>query len=727
MELAYLYIKEYHNLKNVELNFSQKIKVNFDKENKKLFLGINDNIELHNFWGKNINNLTMIVGNNGVGKTSLMHYIISICHSMIEDEETTSGGIVVFRQGKNIYYHILGRKKIQVSLLKIGVEEELRNIGYNVEMLNFKELKAKFEKVKMIYLTNAISYADYKRQFWPSKNRFSPLYDCSIGGLLYCASASDINYKLRQQYNRGLEFVNYYTYEKYRQVKFVFDKNQYKNLEELNAEGYRVPKPNKLYINLYLDNQLRYFVEKETQETHPLYEWDRILFPKEVEKIEHIILLWKQKGEADVLSLLRYQFCRCCIWAMIRSIVRGFDEILRTRFWIELLKWEEKGIAKDKDFLWVTEKIWEFCLQFVADKNKEMESQLKEFERQCKQYYIDFINFILTTNLEEHFLLEGSAKDIWRTEMKEGVIRISVFTSDVEWFVNFLEKYRYTSNPDYYLDFDWGLSSGETNLLNMFALLYCIFPMDYTNRKNGPYKIYNEWEVGKHVPCDSVILMVDEADLTFHPEWQREYIALLTAFLTKVYPEECCEHIQIILSTHSPILLSDIPQQNVMYLKSNAKGQVEVSRSADIPTFGQNIHLLYRESFFLSKGTMGRFAHDKIEKCFETLENLSKNCKELSEISNKSLLTDKIEEIRQELDEQRNFIMIIAEPIIKKKLLLKVEEIEQKLLFDAPKEGAQIHHETNFIEKLSDERLEILLEQLKEEKDRRGNDKNSDV
>lgn len=727
MELAYLYINEYRNLKDIEFNFSQTLRISYKKKNNKLSIEEKDNTLSNNFWGENINNLTMIVGKNGVGKTSLMQYIISIWQSLILQESPVADGIIVLQEEERIFYCVIKHTECNLSELRICLSKKLELKGVEIKKQNFRELKDGLKDVKLIYLTNAISYADYHRNNMNSWNRFTPLYDCSVGGLMCSDSVSDVNRELRRHYNGISEFENYYTYEKYRQVKFVFDKNQHRNLGELAVEGYHVTVPNKLYINLFLDNQLRFLQEKATVETHPLYDLDKKLFPGQVKKMEMEILRWEQEKVINTVQLLRYQFCRCCIWGMVRSIIRNFDEFQRVNFITRLVAWDEYYEVEDDEFLQTVDRIWDFSKKFIKEMQIEIDSGLSEFEKQCKQYYLGFIEYIENADLEKHFSLESSFREVLETEMKDGIVRISVSTSDDEWFIEFLQKYRYTSNPDYYLDFDWGLSSGETNLLSMFSLLYCIFPMDYTNQKNGKYKIYNKWSTGQYIPCNNLIIMVDEADLTFHPEWQQEYIAILTAFLSKIYPNECCENIQLILSTHSPILLSDIPQQNVICLEVNEKKAVSVVDSTNISTFGQNIHLLYREGFFLRKGTMGKFAHDKIQECFEMLENIEKEIEEWGEVCNRSDLDGRVNEIYQKLNNQRRFVMLVAEPIIKKRLIMEIEEIEQKLPTKESLEVKSKESESKFVEALPDDKLDALFEQLKKERNRRRNDKNSNL
>lgn len=324
------------------------------------------------------------------------------------------------------------------------------------------------------------------------------------------------------------------------------------------------------------------------------------------------------------------------------------------------------------------------------------------------------------------------------------MITFTVNTDDADWFMEFLQKYRYICTPDYFLDFHWGVSSGENSLLSLFASFYYIFDEDYTNKKHGDYKIVNRFsqqffklkrfeqsEQFKETKCDSVILLIDEADLTYHPEWQRVFIALLTAFLPKIYPLQCCQNIQIVLSTHSPILLSDVPQQNVIYLKYNPeKHCTMVDDSVHAGTFGQNIYLLFKDSFFLEKGTIGLFAQRKMNELVHNLKEIEnvielkkgkpeedkseqKESKQNKQEQNK-FDWSKAEKLEYRLEyECRPYAELIAEPIIRRKVLMWIDTLEQKI---------SRHNQNNHIQEMTDAELERELGRLQKELDRRRND-----
>lgn len=148
------------------------------------------------------------------------------------------------------------------------------------------------------------------------------------------------------------------------------------------------------------------------------------------------------------------------------------------------------------------------------------------------------------------------------------------------------------------------LSSGEEESLNLFSLLYDAIELQPL--KSSDLKAPR-------------LLILDEAEIGFHPEWQRSYIKTLLRFVTSL--KVCAGHdYQIIVTTHSPILLSDIPSCCCNFLERRADGATYNVRDVQPQTFATNVFELYRNSFFLHKGLIGQYAEEK-------LKNLETKCK----------------------------------------------------------------------------------------------------
>lgn len=152
------------------------------------------------------------------------------------------------------------------------------------------------------------------------------------------------------------------------------------------------------------------------------------------------------------------------------------------------------------------------------------------------------------------------------------------------------------------------LSSGEFEMLNLFSRIHdatVLRPKKFVNIES------------------SCMIMLDEAEIGFHPDWQRRYLKLVIDFLDSlklIYPK--LYDFQIIISTHSPILLSDIPSCCTNYLKTVKKDNdvdghsitIKINSDEIGETFAANVFDLYRMSFFMEEGLVGEFARKKINK-----------------------------------------------------------------------------------------------------------------
>ncbi|MDT3430719.1 hypothetical protein ROV94_07535 [Stenotrophomonas maltophilia] len=130
-----------------------------------------------------------------------------------------------------------------------------------------------------------------------------------------------------------------------------------------------------------------------------------------------------------------------------------------------------------------------------------------------------------------------------------------------------------------------GASSGESALFDQFA------------------KIDREVQAVSGQDKDLMIL-IDEGDAFLHFNWQQKYIKFLDAFVERV---RCgFESVQIVLTTHSPILMSDVPSGNVIRL-----GDFD----GPLSTFGAPLERIIGST--VGAGSIGDFAADKISEMIE--------------------------------------------------------------------------------------------------------------
>lgn len=133
-------------------------------------------------------------------------------------------------------------------------------------------------------------------------------------------------------------------------------------------------------------------------------------------------------------------------------------------------------------------------------------------------------------------------------------------------------------------DFYPVLSTGEVALLMLYGRLY-----EFFQRRNDPVR--------------DVLLFLDEAETTFHPDWQRRLVWLTIRFL-EMFGKNSRTH--VIFATHSPNILSDIPDGNVCRIGNACQeDSAEVSNGK---CFAANIFDLYYQQFGLKDGPLGVFS-----------------------------------------------------------------------------------------------------------------------
>ena len=163
---------------------------------------------------------------------------------------------------------------------------------------------------------------------------------------------------------------------------------------------------------------------------------------------------------------------------------------------------------------------------------------------------------------------------------------------------------------------NYGMSSGERALYTFFSrLIGEIFGKQGEIHHAAINKIIHDNKYdGK-----TIIILLDEPDLQLHPEWQQKFIDMLLQLLWLYFPKV---KFQIIITTHSPILLSDIPKNNVIFIDKNFDGSSRVCNEVDFnETFAANIHSLYNNSFFLDGIPIGCFAKRKVEELYDKINN----------------------------------------------------------------------------------------------------------
>jgi len=173
-------------------------------------------------------------------------------------------------------------------------------------------------------------------------------------------------------------------------------------------------------------------------------------------------------------------------------------------------------------------------------------------------------------------------------------------------------------------------------------------------------------------------IVLDEIELYFHPELQRVYLNYLHHSLSKVNTNNILG-INITFVTHSPFILSDIPDNKILFLDKNSEDiySKTISSTKTFKTFGANIHELLINGFFM-KNSIGEFALNEIKKIIDFHNKvLQSNDKNL----------EKLKKEYSSLKERFYFIQEhIGEEYIAEVLKNHIGDIEKKLHSDEYKQ-----------------------------------------
>ena len=638
MELVYLWVKKYKCFDNQGFNFSPKHEFKFNCDTWLLEYYENrehiDNFFNYNNNGKEksdgqIENLTAVVGGNGSGKSTLTEIISNNIAS--GEDGMTADTMVIFWNGIKmlVYYNYLlpyegnydmvytDFNKKKSRFIRLKTDEQYNNLFITDPINNNKLINGlmfgsincenkyiksphinDIERIHGIYHSNVFdsSYNVYKKA--------QKLIDISTIGLMN----SDNQYQFEMHLKDSMMDPNviFFHEDLYRQIQFIYDYKVSNQYIPFALPSYARVKFSQLNTRIDLiyemlqsarSNEDKYInanEKKKEKYSEGLHYKIKVVYHNFDNLIEN------KRTSINLNEIIKYE--------LIYNIVIGiFTQFLYQIIIIDRGAYKEERRQAIYDSIEeVLENLNEFttiegCFTYIVTFFEKLLSkkvnEIELFKNNIK-HYIEFIKYV-STWLEVEF---DNLK--YNIDNKEFYIKIKKDGNGLREFYNAYKKTALYCN---YLDFSWPLSSGENNYLSLFARFY------YSYVRNFKDKVIDKNEL--------IIILIDEADLTFHPKWQQCYMKSITEFLKNLYKNY---KIQIIITTHSPIILSDIPKSNVIFIrKTNDKVIIEDS-SKHCETFAANISTLFYDSFFMDKGSIGDIAKEQINKLLCALKPIEK-------------------------------------------------------------------------------------------------------
>lgn len=581
-ELTYLWINKDENgcFQQEGFNFSPQYSVSFSPETKELQIEKRDTLNV--FRNENIANVTAIIGENGTGKTTLLEFITGLsCLPLTpknnDEQNELRTFIAVYMEPDNAEFRVINVTPDKIHLHDLITSHSKMIEPYSDE--NFRQ-ENYIGHISHIYLSNG-AY-DSRRNRNERNN-----------GIVNYITIADTT----------LSTISYDFYRKkycFPVISLIPD-TTFSALEDLLASQENSQSMQMFFdllFYIYLDKNRRKFQGKRLNSIS--FTVKNIL--KKLPALEMIPQnnyksKYFEKERASEVDK-RYQ-------TIFRKIGREtiWNSIICNLIYELLFVFEDFSPEVSSESTHPVNDIFDQCTRFIAGLCDSKE----------KSYYEDAIEEI---SIFRKVLAHAKYTDNSRSQddaareifAQVHVSKFKPLVDHIKSGYSFLLKYLDIRNFE--------ISSGERALLNFMSRLYFSSQIN----KFIPDKSF-EWN-------DNILLLIDEIDLYLHPEWQRQILNDLLNAIKEAFPKN---YVQVIITSHSPIILSDVPLNNSIFLQHKNGKTIQVKH--DIQTFGANIYSLYKDAFFIKDGlAMGSFARETIDSWIEEIKTGKQNADDIDKI-----------------------------------------------------------------------------------------------
>jgi restriction system-associated AAA family ATPase len=143
--------------------------------------------------------------------------------------------------------------------------------------------------------------------------------------------------------------------------------------------------------------------------------------------------------------------------------------------------------------------------------------------------------------------------------------------------------------------------------------------IDYKNLSDGEHQFLQVFGSLSMLNDEGNLFLLDEAETHFNPKWRSKMITIIDSLLntTTKMPNQ-----EIILTTHSPFILSDTKKEDIYrFKKINGKVTYENYAKKDVTTYGASISYLLEE-FFEKIESMGDMSYKELKNIIKNIETL---------------------------------------------------------------------------------------------------------
>lgn len=537
------------------------------------------------FYSSNLTDVKVLVGNNGTGKSTILKTLFKIITKKGFRYNGNEEYVLVFVENKKI--HIVSSRTIKTKLnIKSPNLEEGKNFSFSKDLPIYFSPEFK-ENIDTLFDEN---YKNISTNGYLCRDRQTILN-----------APNDI----QEIYSRKDERVYHFEMEQNRVIEFMLNAGE-KFFNIIPVPQMMIMKPLRDNIDCGINDLVNLYINHyggvgSLIDCFPDivdYDLERAL-PENLDRLD---------GEVKelIISKIKKFFYKC------------YDEICD---------------SVGKKFLFAT---LLSCVRTFSSKQSHnaIDSVLEVDWKKFEQAPYKTINDFFYKNKDNNIGKQGlKTKNIIEISKKCKTTDDSIIF-DLRYRKQILRDVRDLYNTMYFLyplfsfEFTRALSSGENQFVRFYSRLYSCL----------------KEAAKKKASLDSICLLVDEADLFMHPEWQRKwfdvFIDLLKDMqyrLKKVRKDVNSPlkkpflgigetlKVQLIMATHSPFIVTDCLNENIIKLQrekdenGNRFGKV-VCVNEKINSFAGNIYDILKEGFFL-EGTLGYRTEQKLKDLIKHIEN----------------------------------------------------------------------------------------------------------
>lgn len=621
MKLLHIYIRSYGDIfEDQNFSFSDSYIVKYERNNKELV--IHKNKDFHaGFYGKCISDITAIVGKNGVGKTTLLDIIGRSFEDRVE-HLNISGDKIMDR------YFLIYHVKDNIFFFEGVWDEPLKGMGLE----NTGLFQAFFFQVDN-NICKKLNKSDFRYD-----DILDEISDCKDRILYMGNKRKDITENIRilcLTGGRKPAFIERISEENGDYGEWY--------ITYLNLFQKRIISSNNMRISFSINPIIRAFYNiffhinaMPTEKVEKRIDRHAILVDECVEDLyKHVfsciinyIYVKTQKGDQGLLEdVFQKEYNEKAAEQYYEEIDDDKDNWLRLRDELDILE-------NETDFQDAYKRIWaiiENCFQ-----NGSLKKYIQEVKKLLGSLYnarefiipgVDGFKLIMKT-------------DIFEKEVYEFLRMYTELRASIDELNNQVAEGKDYENPLIINGME--CSEGEKKMITLLSAIksYCKI---FINMQplGGQEKVF--------------IILVDEIENDMHLEWSRTLLKHISELLENEYFEfdenvkyawsELGFRIQLIFTTHSPFILSDLKKTSIIALKKeDGKGKKQNS----LHTFAQNIQKIMANEFFIDD-CYGALAQSKIQEVIQ-------------------IITSEAEMSKKDEENIEMILSEIGEPIIRKKL-----------------------------------------------------------